>query len=265
MLEMVKKVIKKMVTVVTAFTMTFTASALTFSNASAASDYSSEELASIANEIAIMVNEEREALGLRPLYVVPYLNECAQIRSEEASVTFSHTRPSGEYCSTIIDYNVVSYGYFAENLAAGSDTPEGAFDQWRNSSKHWAAIVNENITHMGIGVTYVPGSEYGWYWTQIFTNNLFGEVEYEGQYLPTNYEVVPADNGDINGDAAVNTFDYISLTEYLRKKNGGIPVYLNDAQLEAADCFKYGIITEADAKVMMRYILGDYKSLPFLF
>lgn len=265
MLEMVKKMVKKVVTMVTAIAVSVTASAFAFSDVSAAYEYSEEELASLANEIAIMVNEEREALGLRPLYVVPYLNECAEIRVEESAELFSHTRPNGEYCSSIIDYNVVSYGYFAENLACGSDTPEGAFEQWRNSSKHWAAITNENITHMGIGVTYVEGSEYGWYWSQIFTNDLFGEVEYEGQYLPSNYEVVPADNGDINGDAAVDTFDYITLTEYLRKKNEGTPVYLNDAQLEAADCFKDGIVTEADAKVMMRYILGEYKSLPFVF
>ncbi len=265
MLTTMKRFYSRMISMITAVIMACTASAFALSNASAAYDYSAEELASIANEIAIMVNQEREALGLRPLYVVPYLNECAQTRAEEASVNWSHTRPNGEYCSTIIDYNIVSYGYFAENLACGSDTPEGAFEQWRNSSKHWSAITNENVTHMGMGVTYVEGSEYGWYWSQIFTNDLYGEVEYEGQYLPSNYEVVPADEGDINGDAIVNTFDYITLTEYLRKKEEGIPVYLNDAQLEAADCFKDGIITESDAKVMMRYILGEYKSLPFVF
>ena len=75
-------------------------------------------------------------------------------------------------------------------------------------------LLRSNRTHMGMGVTYVEGSEYGWYWSQIFTNDLYGEVEYEGQYLPSNYEVVPADEGDINGDAIVNTFDYITLTEY---------------------------------------------------
>ena len=37
---------------------------------------------------------------------------------------------------------------------------------------------------MGMSVFYSPDSEYGWYWSQIFTNDLNGEVEYDGQYLP---------------------------------------------------------------------------------
>ncbi|MDE5855007.1 MAG: SCP-like extracellular [Ruminococcus sp.] len=264
MLKKAKKMYSKIVSVATALAMACTASVFTVSSASA-TEYADNELAEIANNMAILVNQEREALGLKPLYVVPYLNECAQTRAEEAAVVFSHTRPDGTYCSEVIDYDSFQYGYFAENLAAGADNYESAFNQWKNSEKHWTAITNENITHMGLGVTYVEGSEYGWYWTQIFTNDLVGEVEHEGQYLPSNYSITPADEGDVNGDAIINTFDYITLTEYLRKKNSGTPVYLNDAQLEAADCFKDGIVSEADAKVMMRYILGEYKSLPFVF
>ncbi|MDE5936697.1 MAG: hypothetical protein K2G83_04760, partial [Ruminococcus sp.] len=63
------------------------------------------ELFVLANNMAVMVNNERKALGLRELYVVPYLQECAKIRAEEASVSYSHTRPNGEYCSDVIDYN----------------------------------------------------------------------------------------------------------------------------------------------------------------
>lgn len=264
MLKKAKKMYSKIVSIATALAMACTASVFTVSSASA-TEHTDSELAEFANSMAILVNQEREALGLRPLYVVPYLNECAQSRAEESAEFFSHTRPDGSYCSEIIDYDSFQYGYFAENLAAGSDNCEAAFNQWKNSEKHWAAITNSNITHMGLGVTYIEDSEYGWYWTQIFTNDLVGEIEHEGQYLPTNHSVTPAGEGDINGDSIINTFDYITLTDYLRKKNQGTPVYLNDAQIEAADCFKDGIISEADAKVMMRYILGEYKSLPFVF
>ncbi len=264
MLKKTKKMYSKIVSVATAIAMVCTVSVFTVSSASAI-EYASNELAEFANNMAILVNQEREALGLRPLYVVPYLNECAQTRAEEASVSFSHTRPDGSYCSEIIDYSSFQYGYFAENLAAGSTNYEDAFNQWKNSPKHWSAIINENTTHMGMGVSYSENSDYGWYWSQIFTSDLNGEIEHEGQYLPSSYTITPAAEGDVNGDAVINTFDYITLTDYLRKKNEGIPVYLNDAQLEAADCFKDGIITESDAKVMMRYILGEYKSLPFMF
>lgn len=142
------------------------------------------ELKVLADNMAALINAERKALGLRELYVVPYLNECAEIRAEEASIQFSHTRPDGEYCSTVIDYEKFQYGCFSENLAAGLSDVKDTLNQWRNSEKHWAAIINQNITHMGIGVFYSSDSEYSWYWCTIFTNDLNGETEHEGQYLP---------------------------------------------------------------------------------
>lgn len=35
--------------------------------------------------------------------------------------------------------------------------------------------------------------------------------------------------------------------------------------MEAADCFRDGIITESDAKALQRYILGEYDELPYIF
>ncbi len=142
------------------------------------------ELKILADNIATLINAERKALGLRELYVVPYLNECSAIRAEEASINYSHIRPNGEQASDVIDCNKFEYGYFEESLAAGSDNVSDTLNQWKNSSKYWSAITNENITHMGIGVFYSPESEYKWYWCTIFTNDLNGEVEHEGQYLP---------------------------------------------------------------------------------
>ncbi|MCM1131833.1 MAG: CAP domain-containing protein [Ruminococcus flavefaciens] len=266
MLATTKRFYSKMVSFLTALVMACTTAIFTVSTASGA-DYSAEKIAEMVNEVAMIVNAEREAAGLQPLYVVPYLNEVASLRAYEASEYWGHSRPNGEYFVTAVDTNIIDYASIAENLAAGSDTAEGAMEQWRNSPKHWAAIVNEGYTHMGIGLAYNPDGVNGcyWYWCQIFSNDLRGDVEYDGQYLPSDKVIVPADEGDVNGDASVNAFDYLTLTEYLRKKQEGIPVYLNDAQLEAADCFKDGRITEADAKAMMRYILGEYKSLPYEF
>lgn len=266
MLATAKRFYSRMVSFLTALVMACTTAIFTVSTASGA-DISADELAEMANQVAIMVNEAREEAGLDPLYVVPYLNDCATIRAEE-NVTLgkniSHTRPDGRGFASIVED--IEWFNINENIAAGSNTAAGAMDQWRNSPTHWATIMSENLTHMGVAVCYDPDSVYKWYWVQIFTSDLWDEnAEYEGQYLPSSYVIVPADEGDVNGDAAINSFDYVTLVEYIRKKKEGTPVYFNEAQLEAADCFKDGIITEADAKCMMRYILGEYQSLPFEF
>lgn len=221
-----------------------------------------DEYAEMIDEVAELVNEARVEHGLKPLYVVPYLNEVAEIRATECTIQFAHSRKDGSSFATAIDQEIVPYSFTSENIAAGSSTAAETFNQWRNSSGHWAAILNPDITHMGIGFSYDEDAEYKWYWQQTFvaTDKEFGD-----QYLPTENEVVPTCIGDVNGDGVVDSFDYLVVADYVYKKNTDYPVYLNAAQLEAADCFRDGIITKADTKVMVRYILGEYKTLPFVF
>lgn len=255
------KLFKKTISVLTAM---FTIGALALSslgNTFATEQYCNEELASKANEIAILVNEAREEAGLNPLYVVPYLNEISEIRASETITDFSHNR-NGQKFTSIIDTSIVDYYYAAENIACGYDTAEATFNQWKNSPSHWSNILNPNITHIGVGVAYDGNSDYVWYWQQLF---ITSDQTFEGQYLPTEYEIVPKAEGDVNGDGYVDTFDCIVLNKYLYKSKNNIPVYLNDAQIATADCFQDGILTEADSKVLVRFILGEYKSLPFEF
>lgn len=265
MLATAKRFYSKMVSILTAIVMACTTAVFTISTASG-EDISEARMREMVNELAILVNEEREALGLEPLYCTPYLMECANIRAQESSVYFNHFRPDGSSYTSVLDYDALPWAYIGENLAGGSNTAAGAMQQWKDSPKHWATITRPEYTHMGIGLCYNPDGDggYTWYWSQLFTNE-WDPVEYDGQYLPTDRVIVPADEGDIDGDATISTFDYITLVEYIRKKQEGKPVYLNDAQMEAADCFQDGRITEADAKAMMRYILGEYQSLPYVF
>lgn len=243
-----------------------TAAVMAFSLASAfgtnAADTAENDTDELVKQIALMVNQARSELGLNPVYVVPYLCDAANVRAAETVEYFAHSRLDGSSFSTAIDTSIVPYEYIAENLAAGSSTALDTFNQWKNSPGHWSAIINPEITHMGIGVVYAEDSDYGFYWQQIFVKT---NKEFADQYLPTENEIVPQADGDINGDGVVNAFDYITLTEYITKKKNNIPVYFNDAQLKAADCFKDGIISESDAKVMVRYILGEYRSLPYIF
>lgn len=256
-----KKIFSRTIGFVSACMMTLTMAA--YVPAKADNAPTEEQTAKLINEIEIFVNQARKEAGLKPVYVVPYLNEVAAVRAEESSESFSHTRNGGtEGFETIIDTDIAPYGFAAENLACGFGDTETTFEQWRHSEKHWASIVNPTITHMGVGVYYDPEKPYEWYWQQTFIRS---DVEFADQYLPSDTVVVPAGDGDVDGDASISVFDYTLITDYVRKQHKKYPVYFNEAQREAADCFRDGLITEADAKVVCRYLLGEYDSVVFEF
>lgn len=255
------RAVTKIVSLLTSFFMIFMMSAIP-SETSSSEDVTNNQLKEMANELAFQLNELREENGLHPLYVVPYLCDVSAVRSRESIVSFGHQRPDGSRFSTAVDANLVPYSVIFENLAAGSNTPEDAMNQWKNSEKHLSAMLNPDATHLGVGVAYEGNSDYGWYWEQLI---VICNEDIPDQYIPSRYEIIPQAVGDVTGDDVIDTYDYLMLADYIYKRKNNIPVYLNDAQLEAADCFKDGIITESDAKAMVRYILGEYNSLPFVF
>ncbi len=207
------------------------------------------------SEIALMVNEARTEAGLEKVYVLPYLNEVAEIRAIETAINYDHRRKNGYGFETAIDTEMVTFTMAAEALAAGCETAEEAFAEFAANG----AMMTAEMTHIGIGAVYDEDTEYGYYWqlTMVSTDQMFAE-----QYIPAENELVPQAEGDITGDGVVDTFDYLALTGYLDKMSKGIPVHFNEAQLETADCFRDGIVTEADAKVMVRFILGEINSIP---
>ncbi|MBO5164209.1 MAG: SCP-like extracellular [Ruminococcus sp.] len=262
MMNNLKKTLSKTIGFLTAIIMIFSVSAFPTKD-SHAEEVTDAQLSDMAIEIAFLVNELRAENGLNPVYIVPYLCDTARVRARECIGTFSHLRPDGSKFSTIIDYNLVPYSVLFENIAAGFGTPEETMNQWKNSPKHYETMLNPDITHMGVGVAYEPNSQYQWYWEQTFA--IMDGIHFDNEYIPQRHEIIPQAEGDLTGDAIVDTFDYLILADYLYKMANNIPVYLNDAQLATADCFRDGLITESDAKVLVRYILGEYSKLPYIF
>ena len=215
------------------------------------------DLKEMAEQIIVLVNEAREEAGLNPVYAVPYLSDMSYVRARECIAQFSHERIDGTSFVSLIDENLVPWERAYENIAAGMNTVEATFEQWKNSPKHWAAIMNPDVTHMGAGVAYEPNSEYKWYWEQMFVQ-VWDDVEsVSGQYYPDKYKVVPKSTGDIDGDGVLDAFDYIMLTKYLAGE-----VTFNPLQLESADVLKDGAITYSDAAFLKKYILGEVTELP---
>ena len=224
-------------------------------------------MAELADRMGAAINSARAENGLKPLYVVPYLNDCANVRARECIKLFSHDRPyttdNGKPMgfSTVIDDDLVPLSSAAEDIAAGNKDAELTLEQWRNSPLHWSYLMSTNSSgnsvdfdYIGIGVAYEENSEFGWYWAVLLVDC---EEELSGAYIPERYKTVPKFAGDLTGDGELNSFDYILLSRHILYNK-----YLNDLQLESADLFKDGQISIADAVVLKRYLLGRYKTLP---
>lgn len=88
-----------------------------------------------AREVIRLVNEERTKEGLSPLTELSVLTSGAQIRAGELTTLFSHTRPDGRSCFSVIeDIGTDEFFYtMGENIAAGYASPADVVDGWMNS------------------------------------------------------------------------------------------------------------------------------------
>ena len=119
-----------------------------------------------AAAVASLVNAARRDAGLSELELDADLCAAAQARAQEIAQSFSHTRPDGSSCFTILEEFGVSYRAAGENIAMGQRTPEEVMDGWMNSSGHRANILNGTFTSIGVGY-YVDGAGAA-HWVQIF-------------------------------------------------------------------------------------------------
>ncbi len=118
------------------------------------------------------VNAYREEKGVSPLVLDKTMSIAATVRALEMAYTneLSHTRPNGSTCYTIFDDFNLGGSWQGENIAAGDDTAKDVAESWRNSPGHYSNMINTKFTKIGIGMTYLQGTTYGYYWVQIFNN-----------------------------------------------------------------------------------------------
>jgi hypothetical protein len=55
-----------------------------------------------------------------------------------------------------------------ENLVAGTETAQYAFNLWKDSPGHNANMLGSHYTVIGIARAFSPTSDYGWYWATEF-------------------------------------------------------------------------------------------------
>ena len=115
------------------------------------------------SEVIRLVNEERAKEGLSALRTNDAIHAAAQVRADELSTLFDHTRPDGTACFTALDDAGIQYRTAGENIAAGYASPEQVVAGWMNSAGHRANILNADFTAIGVGCDSTGG-----YWVQLF-------------------------------------------------------------------------------------------------
>lgn len=201
-------------------------------------------LASYAEEVAYLVNQQRIANGLGELKMVPALNSAAQKRADEIVETFDHNRPDGTKCFTVLAEYGLTYSYAGENIAYGYIDPDDVMDGWMNSEGHRKNILNSNYQYIGVGVTR-SGNRL--YWTQMFIKSS----SVSDAFTPTK----PIKWGDANGDGKVSTADSVAILQHIgnRDKYG-----LTKEGMENADVDGIAGITPNDALVIQQVDAGIY-------
>ena len=109
-----------------------------------------------ALEASNLINNIREENGLETLDWDSNLETVADVRANEISDVFSHTRPNGKSWSTV---NSKIQG--GENLAFGYDTPKDVVDAWMDSESHKENILYPEFEKGAIAI-YEENGTYYW-------------------------------------------------------------------------------------------------------
>lgn len=121
------------------------------------------------------INEARSAVGAAPLTWSYELEVCAMQRAAEISIGgdfFSHTRPSGDTCYTVVDDVMLSNPYYAlgENILGTTYDVATANSWWTNSPGHYANMISENFNMVGVAC-------FNGYWVEFFGYQPFETTE----------------------------------------------------------------------------------------
>lgn len=102
---------------------------------------------SFTEKVVELVNEQRAAAGVEEVETADFLMDGAAIRVKEIGEKYSHTRPDGTKCFTVLDVK----GSLGENLGRGYSSPEAVMKAWMNSSGHKKNILSPKFKYIGVG------------------------------------------------------------------------------------------------------------------
>jgi uncharacterized protein YkwD len=142
---------------------------------------------SVAQQVAVQLNQQRAANGLGALQLSPTLTASAEWKSLHMAYYgyFDHLDPAPPVARTA-GQRMVDCGYtnpgIGENIAEGFNTPSSVMDAWMNSAGHRANILGA-FTVMGVGVAVDANGAY--FWTVDFGSVADAGTVPVGTALPT--------------------------------------------------------------------------------
>ena len=120
----------------------------------------------LIKEIFELTNKERENYELAALTYNDQIQEAADTRAKEIAQQFSHTRPDGTSCHTVVEN--IDYFVTGENLIKADNpiaTGEQMMKTWMNSEGHRNNILLADYESMAVGVYVTDNVTYA---VQIF-------------------------------------------------------------------------------------------------
>lgn len=143
--------------------------ACTFVFASSADEVASAYNYSYGQQVVLeRMNDLRARNGAGRLVFDDALTRAADLRAKEIVEYFSHTRPNGRDCFSVLKEFNIKYNTCAENIAYGTGVDgEEVFNMWDNSPGHHRNMIGRKFTRVGIGF-YSDGENN--YWVQLFAD-----------------------------------------------------------------------------------------------
>ncbi|MEM6254642.1 MAG: CAP domain-containing protein [Cyanobacteria bacterium P01_D01_bin.156] len=127
-------------------------------------------------EMLVLINEARQELGLEALSTSTQLNDAAQKHIEDVifqnNGLVSHTGSDGSNVAERVERENYFYQTVGENIAAGSESAAGTFEQWMNSQGHRENMLNPDFSEAGIGYFSDTGTSYGHYWVLVLGRSM---------------------------------------------------------------------------------------------
>jgi hypothetical protein len=129
--------------------------------------------------LLVLVNDYRLEHGLSPLKVSPTLSAAARWMSEDMAEhnRLGHIDSLGRSpLERMAAFGYTKASMWGEVIRGGAETPEGAFEAWRNSPGHNAVMLTDGFVVAGVGKAYNSQSLYGWFWTVDFGDYADSQV-----------------------------------------------------------------------------------------
>lgn len=101
-------------------------------------------------ELLTLINAKRAEVGLQTVVMDEALISSAKQRAAECAVFFSHYRPKGGFCNTILAENGITCNETAENISWALMGPKYVMSQWNTPGIYIDHILNPNFTRVGV-------------------------------------------------------------------------------------------------------------------